>query len=295
MIFPWLFLHWHVTGPVSCCFSRENLVEASLHLHQAPEPLLPLLRVETVRSVVMEILVFEKTVLVRWAGYPMQGLPFTPFVSFSGMTVTLGGVLKPVRKVGFAALRSGLVQEKAFDVSFIQLKKQQTLLDRRESVYIAEQVAKLRDHTPGLYDLLARSLAPGVFGMQDVKKALLLQLIGGKTTVKPDGGLIRGDIHILLMGDPGVAKSQIMKQVCSIAPRSIYTTGKGSSSSGLTAAVIKDPSTMETTLEGGALVLADRGVCCIDEFDKVRELVGTRRRLLLLPSTCQPPLLCPMF
>lgn len=186
----------------------------------------------------------------------------------AGMQVTLGGVLKPVRPVGFAALRSGLIQQKVFDVHHLVLEKQRTVDDRREEAAISAQLEQLRT-LPGVYDILARSIAPGVFGLEDVKKALLLQLIGGVTKVKSDGGLIRGDIHVLLMGDPGVAKSQLMKQICVTASRSIYTTGKGSSSCGLTAAVIKDPQTLETSLEGGALVLADKGICCIDEFDKV--------------------------
>lgn len=105
-----------------------------------------------------------------------------------------------------------------------------------------------------------------------MKKALLLQLVGGvtrgdgtDTSIGDRGVRVRGDVNICLVGDPGLAKSQLLKHVAHIAPRGVYTSGKGSSGVGLTAAVVQDPLTKEMVLEGGALVLADMGICCIDE------------------------------
>ena len=119
--------------------------------------------------------------------------------------------------------------------------------------------------------ILSKSIAPEIFGHADIKRALLLQLTGGVFRKMTDGMRIRGDINICLMGDPGVAKSQLLKHVASVAPRGVYTTGKGSSGVGLTASITKDNLTGELSLEGGALVLADRGICAIDEFDKMDE------------------------
>jgi len=134
-----------------------------------------------------------------------------------------------------------------------------------------EEEFKRMAKSPNIYELISRSIAPSIWGFKDIKKAMACLLFGGSRKRLPDGLTRRGDINILLLGDPGTAKSQLLKFVERVAPIAVYTSGKGSSAAGLTASVIRDPSTRNFMIEGGAMVLADGGVVCIDEFDKMRE------------------------
>ena len=118
---------------------------------------------------------------------------------------------------------------------------------------------------------IVKSIAPSIYGHEDIKTALALSLFGGVSKDINRKLRIRGDINVLLLGDPGTAKSQFLKYVEKTAHRSVFATGQGASAVGLTASVRKDPVTREWTLEGGALVLADKGTCLIDEFDKMND------------------------
>ena len=144
-----------------------------------------------------------------------------------------------------------------------------------EEVQISEEdenyikdLAKREDIT----DILIRSISPSIFGYNKIKESLLLQLFGGVRRLNSDKTTSRGDIHILLMGDPGVAKSQMLRYMSLISPRGRFTSGKSASAAGLTAAAVKDAiADGRWTLEAGTLVLADMGLAAIDEFDKMSE------------------------
>jgi DNA replication licensing factor MCM7 len=198
-------------------------------------------------------------------------------VATPGDVVTIDGVFLPQRiSEGYAALKAGLISSTFLEAQNIQVSKKSyddsiaNTLSEGERIKLDQSIMGIATGEDPI-GKLSSSIAPEIFGHEDIKRALLLQLVGGCTRKLPDGMKIRGDINICLMGDPGVAKSQLLKHVSSIAPRGVYTTGKGSSGVGLTAAITKDTTTGELALEGGALVLADQGVCAIDEFDKMDE------------------------
>ncbi|KAK3021098.1 hypothetical protein RJ639_045482 [Escallonia herrerae] len=133
-----------------------------------------------------------------------------------------------------------------------------------------EEIEKL-SKDPRIGERIIKSIAPSIYGHEDIKTAIALAMFGGQEKNVEGKHRLRGDINVLLLGDPGTAKSQFLKYVEKTGQRAVYTTGKGASAVGLTAAVHKDPVTREWTLEGGALVLADKGVCLIDEFDKMND------------------------
>lgn len=187
-----------------------------------------------------------------------------------GNRVVVNGVLKSIQRA--SAGRSGLVRSTTFDLMSLgnSLEYKQREYDEIE---ISEEERALfyrfKDD-PAIVPTLVASLAPTIKGMDDEKEAIVLQLFGGVEKRHPDGVRVRGDIHVLLIGDPGTAKSQLLRYVAEVAPRGVYTSGKGTTAAGLTAAAVKDDfAGGRWVLEAGMLVLADGGIAVVDELDKM--------------------------
>jgi len=185
-----------------------------------------------------------------------------------GDRVIVNGVLHSSQR------RRGTFRLTSFDkvMEAISIESQQLAFEEVEVTPEDEKEIVNLSKDPELYKKLKQSISPTIYGLDVEKEALILQLFGGIAKQMPDGTRIRGDIHTLFVGDPGTAKSQMLTYMSKLAPRSIYASGKASSAAGLTAAAVRDEfGEGQWTLEAGALVLADMGVACIDEIDKMDE------------------------
>ncbi|MFX0003298.1 MAG: minichromosome maintenance protein MCM [Candidatus Hermodarchaeota archaeon] len=183
-----------------------------------------------------------------------------------GDRVKMMGIFKSVLAQSTKSNNSTLFKT-YFDINFIDPEdKTDDIIDLTK-----EDRKKIEDLSkePFIQKKIARSIAPDIYGREDLKMASALSLFGGTRKKKPGGGYKRGDIHVLFVGDPGTGKSEILKSAIEVSPRGLYTSGKGSTAVGLTAAVIKDTETGQMNLEAGVVVLANGGVAAIDEFDKM--------------------------
>jgi replicative DNA helicase Mcm len=184
-----------------------------------------------------------------------------------GDRLILNGILRSQQKG--TQVKSTLF-EIHIDVNSVEYEEH----EYEEIAITAEDELRIREfsNSADVFEKIIASISPTIYGYTQEKEALALQLFGGVSKVMDDGTRIRGDIHIALIGDPGTAKSQILRYMALLAPRGIYTSGKASSAAGLTAAAVKDEfGEGRWTLEAGALVLADKGLACIDELDKMND------------------------
>lgn len=182
-----------------------------------------------------------------------------------GDRAIMTGIVRAEPDFSFGIPRSRSFRSK-IDANYIEVvgKEPSQVHITKEDEAIIRSIAS----GPDAYQKLIRSMAPGILGHEAVKEAILLLLVGGPVTVLPDGTKLRGDINVFLVGDPGVAKSEMLKFAAQVAPRGMFASGRGSTAAGLSAAVIREKNTL--MLEAGVVVLADQGIACIDEFDKMK-------------------------
>lgn len=184
-----------------------------------------------------------------------------------GSKVKIYGVLKEVP----VPLQTGISTR--FDIA-IEANNTITMEESFEDLNITEddikEILELAAN-PNVFKRLAQSIAPSIYGFDRIKEAVLLQIFGGVKKTKSDGGSTRGDIHVLLVGDPGVAKSVMLKFISTVGPKGRYVSGKAATAAGLTAAVVKDEFLKGWSLEAGVMVLSNRGIVCIDEIEKMNE------------------------
>jgi replicative DNA helicase Mcm len=184
-----------------------------------------------------------------------------------GDRVIMNGILRSQQKGTQVKSTLFEISMEVVSIEFEEHEYEEILITPQDEMSILE-VANSSD----VFERIVKSISPTIYGYEREKEALALQLFGGVPKVMDDGTRIRGDIHITLIGDPGTAKSQILRYMAQLAPRGIYTSGKSSSAAGLTAAAVKDEfGEGRWTLEAGALVLADKGLACIDELDKMTD------------------------
>ncbi|NVO65777.1 minichromosome maintenance protein MCM [Methanofollis tationis] len=183
-----------------------------------------------------------------------------------GDRVVLNGVLRSKQRINYGT------KSTLFDI-YLDCSSAEAPEREYEEVNISEEdeaAIRALSREADLYSQITGSIAPSIYGNLEVKEAIALQLFGGVAKDLPDGSRLRGDIHMLLVGDPGIAKSQMLRYVVQLSPRGVYTSGKSSTSAGLTATAVKDDfGDGSWTLEAGALVLADMGVAAVDEMDKM--------------------------
>ena len=183
-----------------------------------------------------------------------------------GSRLKINGVVKEIRKIFRGKMRTQM--DIYIDANYVE----PTEIEWEEVVISPEDEKKIKEYSkdPEVYNKIVASIAPSIYGMNEIKEAVMLQLFGGVAHHLPDNTKIRGDIHILLIGDPSTGKSQLLKLISGIIPRGKYVGGKGATAAGLTATVVKDEEFGGGwMLEAGAMILANKGILCIDEFDKM--------------------------